>query len=716
MPSSPDSGKPASPLRARKRAAEEAPPIQYLKGIGPAKARLLEGLGLRTPVDLLHFFPRAHEDRRTLSPVASLRDGEAAVVRGRVLRVVPQFIPGRRPPLSVVRVQVGDDSGTFDLEFWNQPWRKKQFREGDEVVVSGKASKKRGARALRMTTPEVEIVGKDEEDGADPVSWGRVVPIYPLTKGVRQRDLRLAVRDAIAKHLAEVVDPLPPALLAGRDLLPLRDAVREVHFPSEPERAEVAKRRLRFDELLFLQIALALRRRDLAREVRGFTYSLGDTLDRRIRDRFPFRFTAAQDRAVADLLADFASPHPMNRLLQGDVGSGKTAVALYAMLVAVANKRQAAILAPTEILAEQHVRGFDRTLEGSRVRIRLLAGRTKAAERRAILAAVRKGEVDVLVSTHAVLEGDVEFRDLGVAVVDEQHRFGVHQRKAFRAKGLRPDLLHLTATPIPRTLALTAAGDLDVSVIDERPPGRHPVRTVAVEPGDEEEAYDLVRRECAAGRRAFFVCPLVEESEELDLVAAEEEAVRLRDGPFRGLRVGLLHGRMKGPAKSAAMEAFRTGRTQVLVTTVVVEVGVDVPDASVLAVLHAERFGLSTLHQLRGRIGRGSHESVCLLFADPRSEDAKRRIDALLSTEDGFRIAEIDLRIRGPGEFFGSRQSGLPDLQFPESLLDYPLLETARGLARDLVERDPDLTRPENRTLREAMMRRFGERLDLLRA
>jgi len=339
----------------------------------------------------------------------------------------------------------------------------------------------------------------------------------------------------------------------------------------------------------------------------------------------------------------------------------------------------------------------------------------KALERRRLLADVREGEVDVLVSTHAVLERDVGFRDLGVAVVDEQHRFGVHQRRAFREKGLRPDLLYLTATPIPRTLALSAAGDLDVSVLDERPPGRRPVRTVAVAPDEEAAAHDLVRREAAAGRQAFFVCPLVEESEDLDLRAAKKEAVRLRTEVFPDLRVGLLHGRMKGPEKSAAMDDFRAGRTQVLVTTVLVEVGVDVPDASVLAVLHAERFGLSQLHQLRGRIGRGPHASTCLLFADPRSEDARRRIDAMLSTDDGFRIAEMDLRIRGPGEFFGSRQSGLPDLRFPESLLDYPLLEESRKLAFDLVGRDPALESPENRTLRDAMLRRFGDRLDLVR-
>jgi ATP-dependent DNA helicase RecG len=685
--------------------------VQFLKGVGPGKARALKTLGVETPADLLLLFPRAHEDRRQEREIGSLRDGDAAVVRGRVASVSWQRIPGRRPPMTCVRVTVEDGTAPLVLEFWNQPWRRKDFAEGDEVLAYGKVAWKRG---LRMTSPSTDNPAKGDA-GDRALSWGRIVPVYPLAKGLRQREVRRAVREALDRCLAMLEDPVPSAIAAREGLSPLREAVAAIHFPGAPEDVEAAKRRLMFDDLLLLQAGLALRRRDLARERRGFTYSLGPELDRRIRRRFPFPFTSAQDRAVADILRDLAAPHPMNRLLQGDVGSGKTAVALYAMLAAVANRRQAALLAPTEILAEQHFRGFLRTLEGSRVRVELLAGRMPAKARRALLAAVREGEVGILVATHAVLEGDVGFRDLGVAVVDEQHRFGVHQRRDFREKGLRPDLLHLTATPIPRTLTLAFAGHLDVSVIDERPPGRRPVRTLAVGPGDEAAAHALVRREAAAGRRAFFICPLVEESEVSDLRAAKKEAERLRRSVFPDLEVGLLHGRMKGAEKNEVMEEFRRGRIQVLVSTVVVEVGVDVPEASVLAVLHAERFGLSQLHQLRGRIGRGPHESTCLLFTGTPGEEARRRIDAMVSTDDGFRIAEMDLAIRGPGEFFGARQSGLPDLRFPEAILDQALLARAREAAAAVLEADPDLRRPEHRALREALRGRWGARLDLAR-
>ncbi len=709
MPPLPDSGKPDAP---------EGPPVQFLKGVGPARARLLGKMGVRAPVDLLHFYPRAHEDRRRATRAAELVEGSPAVVRVKVVDLELRRIPGRRGrrALSVVRVEVGDDSGSFFLEFWNQPFRLKQFAVGDSLVVSGKPSAGKARGPLRMTAAEVEKLDPGEGEDGVHLGWGRIVPIYPLTKGIGQRDLRRAVDEALRHNLGEVSDPLPPALLEGERLLPLREAVAAIHFPSDMEAVEAARRRLRFDEVFCLQAALALRRRSLVREERGFSYDrLTPELDRRIRDRFPFPFTAAQDRAVRDIAGDLREGHPMNRLLQGDVGSGKTAVALYAMLSVVAHRRQAAILAPTEILAEQHFRGFRRFLEGSRVRVELLAGGMGAKARRDLLTAVRRGFVGVLVATHAVLEGDVEFKDLGMAVVDEQHRFGVHQRRDFRDKGLRPDLLYLTATPIPRTLALTLFGDLDVSVLDERPPGRRPVRTLVVGPDGEAEACELVRREAKAGRQAFYVCPLVEESEDLDLRAAEAEAERLRKDVFPDLRVGLLHGRMNAKEKRAVMDDFRAGRIHVLVSTVVVEVGVDVPNASVLAVLHAERFGLSQLHQLRGRIGRGPHPSACLLFTGAGGGDAGRRIEAMVSTDDGFRIAELDFAIRGPGEFFGPRQSGLPDLRFPEALLDGPLLARCREAAFALAARDPELLLPEHRPLRDHLLRRFGDRIELVR-
>jgi ATP-dependent DNA helicase RecG len=713
MPPFPESGipAPAAPRRAPKSASRpraEPDPLLSLKGVKGKPLAALRSLGIATPVDLLHWYPRGHEDRRTAVPIGSLLEEVPSVVRGRVAEV--ELRRTRVGPL--VRVTVEDGTGELEIEFWNQAWREDAYEVGQEVIVSGRLVRTGKLQRPHMSTPEIEVL---KGGVAGPAQWGRLVPIYPLTKGIRHWHLRDAVYDALGKHLGEIRDPVPPDLLRGAGLMDLPDAIRTFHFPETRKQAEEARRRLRFDEMLALQVALALRRRSLVQEERRFTYSLGAELDRRIRARFPFPFTAAQDRAAKEILADLAAPHPMNRLLQGDVGSGKTAVALYAMLVAVANRRQAAILAPTEILAEQHLRGFRRALENSRVRVELLAGKMRAKPRRELLAAVKSGEVGVLVATHAVLEGDVDFADLGVAVVDEQHRFGVHQRQAFRKKGLRPDLLYLTATPIPRTVALSIFGDLDVSVLDERPPGRFPVATREVDASGEAEAYELVRSEVAAGRRAFFICPLVEESEALDLRAAEEEAERLRRDVFPDLRVGLLHGRLPAKEKQEVMDDFRAGRVQVLVSTVVVEVGVDVPEASVLAVLHAERFGLSQLHQLRGRIGRGKHRSTCLLFAKPVSEEARRRIDAMVETDDGFRIAEIDYGIRGPGEFFGAKQSGISDLRFPEALMDAPLVARSREAAFALVAKDPDLRLPEHAALRKHLLRRFGGRIDLVR-
>ncbi len=712
------------PSRPAAGDSDPGPPVQYVRGVGPSRARLLERLGVRTPADLLRFAPRHHEDRRVLTPLSELRDGDRATVRGLVREVRFRRIFGRR---SLVEVVVADGDGVVVAEWWNQPYRKEHFREGDPVVLSGRVHAKGG---MRMSAPEVEVLrGEGEtpageadggDDGPTPgdapsLHWGRLVPVYPLTRGLTQGPLRRAVRAVLDRHRGAAVDPVPAAVAAAHDLPPLEDALEALHFPATPEAGEAARRRLRFEELLLLQTAMALRRRDLEREVRAFRYAVDARLDGRIRARFPFPFTGGQDRAVADITADLASPHPMNRLLQGDVGCGKTAVALYALLVAVAHGRQGAILAPTEILAEQHHGTFRRALKGSRVRIHFLGGGVGGKRRAALLEEVAGDGADLVIGTHAVLEQDVRFRDLGVAVIDEQHRFGVLQRRTFRDKGLQPDLLYLTATPIPRTLCMTVFGDLDVSVIAERPPGRHPVATRRFRRREERAVHALLRAEIAAGRQAFVVCPLVEESEELDLRAATAEAERLRTEVFPDLRVGLLHGRMSRDDKRAAMEEFRAGRTQVLVTTVVVEVGVDVPNASVLCILHAERFGLATLHQLRGRVGRGPHGSLCLLVSDARSGDADARLDAMVETEDGFRIAEEDLRLRGPGEFFGTRQHGLPDLRTPEALADAPLVDAARRAALAIVERDPDLRAAPHAPLRTTLLERFGEGLALAR-
>jgi ATP-dependent DNA helicase RecG len=649
--------------------------VQYVKGVGPARARALANLGIETVEDLLHHYPKRHEDRSRLQPIGTVADGDTVTVGGRVGGV------------------------SFRLN------------EGEEVVVTGRVTFKRGHR---ITNPEVEVISEDGDDAF--LHTGRVVPVYGLTRGVKAAGMRRMVWNAVQGAAGLLTDHLPPAVLEARGLLPLAEAVRTIHFPDTVEAAERARRRLEYDELFLLQCALALRRQQVRSEERGAPLKVSREMDRRIRGRFPFRMTKAQDRAVFEIVTDLRSPRPMARLLQGDVGSGKTAVALYAVLVAVANKGFFNDTATTEILAEQHHRTFSRYLEGSKVRIELLVGGLKARERREILAGIAGGEVDVAVGTHALIQGDVEFADLRLAVVDEQHRFGVLQRAKLKLKGRRPDTLFMTATPIPRTLSLTAFGDLDFSVIDELPPGRKPARTLWFPRKRIPEAYGVIRRELERGRQAYFVYPLVEESEEMPLKAVTEEVGRLREEVFPGVPVGLIHGRLKREEKELAMRRFREGTDRILAATTVVEVGVDVPNATVMVVEHAERYGLSQLHQLRGRIGRGGGESTFLLLGDPTTDEGRRRLEVLEETSDGFEIAEEDLRLRGPGEVFGTRQHGLPDLKIASLVGDLRVLERARKDAFALADRDPGLEGVEGAPVKAALMRRLGDRMGLAQA
>jgi ATP-dependent DNA helicase RecG len=629
--------------------------------------------------------------------VASLVEGEAAILRGRVDAIRAVRTRGR---MSYVQASFADDSGYVEVRWWNMPWLAKSLPRGTELVLFGKM------RGGRITQPEYEVLR-----GEDPLHVGRIVPIHPLAKGVTAPALRRAVFVALEEAHAGLVDPLPAELRASRDLIPLGDALRDVHFPESRAALERAKRRLRYDELFHYSIAVALRRR-LVRKQPGISHKWSRKVDAHIRARLPFRLTAAQDRAVAEILRDLRAPEPMSRLLQGDVGSGKTAVALYAALVAIANRRQVAFLAPTEILARQHHATLSRYLAGSEVRVGLLVGSTPGAERRELLRSLAGGGIDLLVGTHALLEPSVEFDALGLVVVDEQHKFGVAQRASLIRKGVRPDVLVMTATPIPRTLALTAYGDLDVSVIDELPPGRVPPRTRILTRGRAGAAYAKVREEVARGRQAYVVFPLVEESEEIDAQAAEEGFERLAKGPLAGLRLGLVTGRTPPAEREPRMDAFRAGALDVLVGTTVLEVGVDVANATVMVVESAERFGLSTLHQLRGRVGRGGTESWCFLVALGRlSEEARARLSVLEATHDGFRIAEEDLRLRGPGEFFGTRQHGLPEFRVADMTRDYPVLKEAREDAFALLERDPRLAREP--ALRAELERRFRGRFGL---
>jgi ATP-dependent DNA helicase RecG len=656
-------------------------PLRFLKGVGPRRAEQLARLGLSTVRDLLFHVPFRYLDRSSFTPPAKLRPGADVVVQGLVARVRSGRTAGRGVP--ELEVEIEDAGERAVLVWFGQPWRKKEFEPGRRVVASGRV-----VAGRRVRVDDVEV---DDDAGAP-----GLLPLYATTEGLGRKVLRGLVREALEAAPAPA-DPLPAGLLVKRGLDLLADALRAAHAPSDLRDAERARRRLAYGELFVLQLRQALERRRRGEGPPGRPLPVSKSLDVRIRHRFPFAFTKAQERAVGEIRRDLSGGPPMNRLLQGDVGSGKTAVAVYALLAAVGNKAQAAFLAPTELLAEQHHRTLSRLLEGSRVRLELLSGGRSGRERSELLARIADGGVDLVVGTHAILEGDVRFRDLALAVIDEQQRFGVLQRARLREKGRRPHVLVTTATPIPRTLALTYYGDLDLTVLDERPPGRRPVTTLRVPPAGRRGKLQFVRRELDEGRQAYFVYPLVEESERLRLRAA----TRMRDElaeHFAPHRVALLHGRMTPEEKDAAMEEFRSGRARVLAATSVVEVGIDVPNATVMFIDHAERYGLSQLHQLRGRVGRGSFPSTCIAVGE-RSP----RLDAFVSTDDGFRIAEADLKLRGPGDAAGFRQSGLPMLRSARLPDDAELLRQAREDAAALAAEDPGLERHPG--LREALER-----------
>jgi len=679
--------------------------VQYVKGVGPKRLEVLRRLGLETVGDLLRYVPRDYEDRSQIAPIKKLRVGERATIRGRIKEVEKYRSKRGR---AMARVLVDDGSETLTCLWFNTRYfREQDFPLGREMFFTGKVDFYRGAQ---MLSPQFELADEGES-----FFGPSILPVYPLTEKLSQTGLRRVVKAALESYAHLIEDMFEPVYLKERDLPLMVDAVRNVHYPETIEDAAKARRRLAYDELFLLEAGMAQRRRGIRREKAGFAFEISDKIDKRIRRRFPFKLTNAQERVIAEIQEDMRAEEAMNRLLQGDVGSGKTVVALYAMLAAVANGFQSAIMAPTEILAVQHYQTISRHLAGSRVRLSLLVGGRSSRERREELEKVAAGESDLVIGTHALVQGDVEFSNLGLVVVDEQHKFGVLQRATLRQKGKHPDVLVMTATPIPRTLALTVFGDLDVSVLDEMPPGRQPVTTRWYAREKLDAAHDFMRKRIAAGEQAFVIYPLVEESESLDLKAATTGARHLRQKVFPDLRVGLLHGRMRSDEKERVMAEFRAGRYHILVSTVVVEVGIDIPNATIMVVEHAERFGLAQLHQLRGRIGRGSRPSWFLLFGEPKNPDARSRLQIICATSDGFRIAEEDLKLRGPGEFFGTRQHGLPELHVADIVSDYMLLRLARRDAFKLVKSDPDLAAPGHEKIRERLEETFKGRLDLIR-
>ena len=702
---------------AKKEKAEKPEPepisvdegVLYLKGIGTSRAKTLAKLNIRTIDDLLHHFPARYEDRRIVKSIAELVPGDKDSFLATVEYEAQTRDMGHR---KITRIRAGDGSGFIDLQWWNQAWRAKQFPVGTQVFAFGKISEFNGV--LQVDSPEFEIVS--EGDGSQ---VGRIVPVYPLSDGLFQSNMRKAVSDALDKYGPTLEEMIPPDIREKFDLMEMEAALRAIHFPEDDETRERARYRLVFEELFLLQVALAQKKRSAHLEEMGNRIAVENDEIKKFIAALPFKLTGAQKRVMNEIRLDLRSPRPTNRLLHGDVGSGKTIVAAYALWSAFKAGYQAALLAPTEILSEQHFYVLDKLLKPLGVEVGLLEGSLKAKNKRQILADLAEGRTHVVVGTHALIQEGVEFYKLGVCVVDEQHRFGVMQRAALAEKGaggVRPDVLVMTATPIPRTLALTVYGDLDVSVLDELPPGRQPIKTMKIKPSARERAYNYVRAEVGKGHQAYVVCPLVEESEKLaNLKAATAVAESLREIELKGLRVGLVHGQMDIYERDEQMELFRQGMHDVLVSTTVIEVGVDVPNATVMLIEDADRFGLSQLHQLRGRVGRGPGASKCILLADPKGDDGKARLNVMVKTQNGFEIAEHDLQLRGPGEFYGTRQSGMPDFRLADLINDIEVIAVAREAAQAIVEADPTLEWPQHQALERGLQRFWGDKLNLVR-
>ena len=733
--------------------------IRFAKGVGPKRALLLEKLGIRTIEDALWFLPWRYEDRSRIVSISQLVSGEKATIAGTIHQA--KLRRTRRRNMTLLTTSVRDETGAVEVVFFNQNYLEGVLKNGLRVVLSGPVVTHPRGGGFQMRTPQYEVVDADEDLL---LHVGRIVPVYHETRGLSSRHLRRIMWGLLEEYGTHLQDPLPPRLLQQHQWPSLDAAIASLHFPGNGlelsllnDWKTLAHHRLAFEEGFLLQLALALRQRMNQSAVPGIAFRLTGTFTAPLQKQLPFRLTDAQQRVIAEIETDMRAPRPMNRLLQGDVGSGKTIVALHAMLAACGDGYQAALMAPTEILAEQHVLTIRPYLESLDISVAFLTGGTSQKERAAVLERVAGGDVQLIVGTHALLEQDVQFARLGVVVVDEQHKFGVLQRGKLREKALHPDVLVMTATPIPRTLAMTVYGDLDVSVIDELPAGRKPIQTRVFRHNARSRAYELVRKEVDAGRQAYIVYPLVEESEKLDLEAVMQAVERLRDNEFPAMSLEVLHGRMKSHERAKIMKAFRSGDVQILVATTVIEVGVDVPNATVMVIEHADRFGLAQLHQLRGRVGRGAQRSFCFLIvgADLRvrpagrrqaqepdvpakmstegpalpfsaetaaermraqtgpTQTAEQRLKAMVHCSDGFAIAEQDLRIRGPGEMLGTRQSGIPEFRVMNLVRDAAVLEQARQEAFALMERDPELAHPDHQLLKATVVRKWQARLDL---
>ncbi|GBR76655.1 ATP-dependent DNA helicase RecG [Candidatus Termititenax persephonae] len=678
--------------------------IQYLKGVGPLLAKKFQKIGARQVRDLLYYFPRRYVDRTKIGRSTDMAQsaGQRILLRGWILAVK---VSQPRPHFSVLQADIRDAYGTFRAVWFNQKFLAKILRPEAEILVAGKVVYNTYAHLYQLDVDDYELLTAAYRPA--------IVPLYDLTEGLTQKKLRQTMRQVLTV-LPELSDPLPPELRQKYGLADLALSVRELHFPTAREAWRRARQRLVFDDFFYVELGAALRYQRGRTGLTGISFQPAGKLLDAYYATLPYPLTGAQQRVIAEVLQDMAATRPMNRLVQGDVGSGKTDVAVAALLCAVQSGYQAALMAPTEVLAAQHFAKIAARLEKLGVRVTALWGRHTPSEKKEIYRQLAAGECAIVIGTQAVIQEKVVFLRLGLVIIDEQHRFGVIQRQLLQAKSAaNVDLLVLTATPIPRTLALTVYGDLDKSIIDELPPGRAPIKTSHVLPRDRAQAHEFLRRHLRQGEQAYIVYPLVEESEKIDLKAATESYAQLLK-IFPEYQLGLLHGRLKNSEKEAIMRRFRSGEINILVSTTVIEVGVDVPNATVMLIENAGRFGLAQLHQLRGRVGRGQKESFCFLITEAKSEDSQKRIKALVSSTDGFKLAEIDLAIRGPGDFTGVAQSGFPDFSLADLVKDEPLLQTARTAAFALVERDLRLTRPEHQALRAELRRRSRGLVDYI--
>lgn len=665
--------------------------IKYLKGVGERRAAMLSRLGVSDVNALVCLYPRVYEDWSRIKSINEAQIGEICCIKGIVGSPVRKNLI--RKGLTLYKAEITDGSGIMGITIFNSRFAAEKLTEGDEFLFFGRV----GGNLYRkeMNSPEIEPA-----EGAD-----RIRPIYPQTHGLNSKMIEKLVRTALTECRDELVDPIPLWLREKYCLMNLPDSLWNIHFPKSPDYLEEARRRLIFEDLLILQLGLEKMRSQTQNNA-------GAIIERDFSEEYfshlSFSPTGAQRRAVKEAMRDMMSGRQMNRLLQGDVGSGKTAVAAALVYSAAKNSMQSALMAPTEVLAEQHYKTFLKLFEGCSINVELLTGSDTAAQKRRKKEALKAGEIDLLIGTHAIIQSDVEFKSLALVITDEQHRFGVEQRNALGEKGENPHLYVMSATPIPRTLALIIYGELDISILDELPPGRQKIETYAVTSELRQRAYNYVKKHLDAGRQGYIICPLVDEGEsDTELASAVKYADELQRGDFRGYTVGLMHGKMKSVDKKKVMESFSNGETQLLVSTTVIEVGVDVPNAVIMVIENAERFGLSQLHQLRGRIGRGQYKSTCILITDAKNDTAQRRMKVMETTTDGFKIADEDLKLRGPGEFFGSRQHGLPEMKIADMLEDRSTLEETQRAAKEIMARDPELSSPESTALKNEIQRLF---------